>query len=132
MVRIWNYSKTPLRGASSLELWLDGTLLYAGELGPAVPIPAALSNNGIAAGGKRRIPRPCWSLLFTPDSAVTAAEVDARRIHYCGAFEQDVLCFNDGQLVKQQSSARAMQLAAASVKPAAAQRPATSLLSAYR
>ena len=34
-IRLRNYSKTPGRGAASLDLWLDGRLAYSGPLKPA-------------------------------------------------------------------------------------------------
>jgi hypothetical protein len=36
-VRLWNYGKTPSRGAKQLELLLDGTLVYAGYVRAAPP-----------------------------------------------------------------------------------------------
>lgn len=38
MIRIWNYAKTPSRGAFEMEMYLDESLVYRGLLMPAPPV----------------------------------------------------------------------------------------------
>eukprot|EP00001_Collodictyon_triciliatum_P026811 04884_6 len=35
MIRFWNYSKTPARGANDVDISLDDTLIFKGQIRPA-------------------------------------------------------------------------------------------------
>lgn len=92
-IKLWNYAKTPERGARELDIYLDDLLMFSGTL--------------------RRAPEDCGSLklqhkimddfsqpvLFTNNQAHVDAE--KRRVLYCGSEEQDVLCINEGQVMKE-------------------------------
>ena len=80
MVKIWNYSKSPLRGASSLEISVDDNLIYKGDLAQA----GTLKN-------------PYQVILFSNDESVIRRE--ASNVHYCGSIEQSVLCINEREIM---------------------------------
>jgi hypothetical protein len=145
LVRLFNYSKTPARGAGSLELWLDSTLIYAGDLRPT-PLPEQVAPVAAGAGGSSGaaaagpVPRACTSILFTSDPDTVAAEAAAQRVHFCGAFEQEVALYNNARLVAAGKGAAgaAVPVANGRLPPAAAQavgalgaRPMTSLVASW-
>ena len=41
MLRVWNYARTPARGAAELHVAVDGAIVYGGYLAPAPPEPGA-------------------------------------------------------------------------------------------
>lgn len=110
LVRLFNYSKTPLRGVGAVQLWLDGSLIFAGEVAPvglAAAAAAAAGGGGVGAPHATGL-RECKSIVFRPD-ATTAAEVAAGRVTFAAGHEQEVLCFNNGVLVPAASSRRAVE-----------------------
>lgn len=79
-ISIWNYSKTPARGAKDVSVWLDGRLLARARLE--------------AAGSDT--PAEAQTLLFTPDRF---AATRRRRSQKSSAdATQDVLCIDDNQV----------------------------------
>jgi hypothetical protein len=122
LIRIFNYSKTPARGAAEVEVTLDGVLVFAGELADA-PLgglhtvaslraaAAASVKQGRGAGqSPTRVLRPCNSIVLSDDRALLLAEAQAGRLHYCGTTEQQVLCFNAGRMAVNVSSAKAVKV----------------------
>ena len=80
MVKIWNYSRTPARGASSLEISVDNKLLYKGGLAQAHSLPNAYQ-----------------AILFSDNEHLIGEE--KRNLFYCGNSEQSVLCINERQIM---------------------------------
>ena len=80
MVKIWNYSRTPARGASSLEISVDNKLLYKGGLAQAHSLPNAYQ-----------------AILFSDNEPLIGEE--KRNLFYCGNSEQSVLCINERQIM---------------------------------
>ena len=76
-IRLWNYSKTPARGAAMVDVSLDGATLYQGFLREAPPAPAPL------------VPQ---TVLFSNDPALV--ERLAPEAHSVSE-EQSVLLFNE-------------------------------------
>ena len=83
LLRFFNYSKTPSRGAKDIRIRVDGSLVYMGVL-PAVD----LNNNASETG---------TSILFSNDAALVRSE--RHRISYCGNADQDVLCIDERQVI---------------------------------
>lgn len=65
-VQIWNYTKRPERGASCVQVWLDGLLIYSGALrrAPAAPVNARASATPVASTEFAQ------ALIFTDDAAI--------------------------------------------------------------
>lgn len=128
LIRVFNYSKTPARGAAEVEVAVDGLVVFQGELADAPPSglhSAATLRQAAKAGGGgagATVPRPCNSIVLSDDRALLAAEHAAGRLHFCGAAEQQVLCFNNGRMAVGVSSAKAVKVAQAleqSLRPSA-------------
>jgi hypothetical protein len=130
LVRLWNYSRSAGRGVGTLELWVDGTLAWLGDLSPAPamqPQPPSAAKRGPrdgAAGAPqdRAVLRPYHPLVFSADRDALSREVATYRAAHAavGAApslglltgsggEQETLLFNDGVLARQLSSRRALQ-----------------------
>jgi hypothetical protein len=100
-----NYSKTPVRGAREVTVWLDSQIVYRGGL-PMVgsilpPRGRGMGAAGVAGGGaageaQHSTASGEHAILFSNDAALV------RRFrpvaNYCGSSEQDVLCINEGQV----------------------------------
>jgi hypothetical protein len=87
MVKLWNYSKDPARGVSLFELWVDHWIVFRGEARRADP-----SADGGAADAAGQ------AVLFTNDARLAGRE--RKTCLYCGAKEQDVMCVNEGAVMK--------------------------------
>jgi hypothetical protein len=126
LVRLWNYSRNAGRGVGTLELWVDGTLAWLGDLSPAPAMqpqpPSAAKRGARDAAAGRAVLRPYHPLVFSADRAALSREVALyRAVHAAvGAApslelltgsggEQETLLFNDGVLARQLSSRRALQ-----------------------
>jgi len=98
LIRLFNYSKSPTRGAGSVAVWLDGACIFSGELevghagGPLSPLPGG----GPSAGLR---PRPCSSIAFTSDPRLIGSDVACAAFGNSGKREQHVLCYDEGRLV---------------------------------
>jgi len=120
LIRIFNYSKTPARGAASVQVWLDGNLIFLGELQPAPTTTTTTTktttskqafNKNQKVSGKVR---PCSSIAFTSNPNLLIGDVENGYISYCGSGEQGVVCYNDGAIVgkiskKQELAIRALR-----------------------
>jgi hypothetical protein len=91
LVKFWNYAKTPERGVRDLDIYLDDLHVFSGTLRRA---PEAS-----ARGYSRELDDFSQPVLFTANQAVVDAE--KRRVLYCGGEEQDVLCINEGQVMRE-------------------------------
>ena len=100
LIRFFNYSKTPARGAGSVEVWLDGAIVFAGDLQPA----------GDAQGEG---PRQCSSVAFSDDADLVGGDVERGAVKYCGEGAQDVVCWNDRRIVGRVSAKAALAMRAA-------------------
>ena len=100
LIRFFNYSKTPARGAGSVEVWLDGVIVFAGDLQPA----------GDAQGEG---PRQCSSVAFSDDADLVGGDVERGAVKYCGEGAQDVVCWNDRRIVGRLSAKAALAMRAA-------------------
>jgi len=115
MVRIWNYRKTPARGAREFSLWIDGHLLYRGGLKKAPSVEDPYRGQAV---------------LFTNDPVVIRREKD--EIFYCGKEEQDLLCINDRQvLIRSKQIFTNPDPCAEGVVPDLTKRPDTAVLRQY-
>ena len=92
MIKLWNYSKTPTRGAKEVEIWLDDLQIYSGMLREAPNCPGKTKSGKLQQASSFDQP-----ILFTNDAATVSRE--KRKVLYCGSEEQDVLCINDGQVM---------------------------------
>ena len=81
MIKIFNYSKTPNRGVSSIEVAVDEILIYKGSLS---------KYNGV--GNKFQ------TILFTNNDKIV--EEERNNLLYCGRREQNVLCINERQVME--------------------------------
>ena len=122
LIRIFNYSKTPARGASSVQVWLDGNLIFLGELQPA-PIIITTTTTISSLSSKQAFNknqkisgkvRPCSSIAFTSNPNLLKGDYENGYISYCGSGEQGVVCYNDGAIVgklskKQELAIRALR-----------------------
>ncbi|TYZ61358.1 hypothetical protein PybrP1_003635, partial [[Pythium] brassicae (nom. inval.)] len=96
MIKFWNYSKTPERGAKELDIYLDDLHLYSGTLRKAPNENHGVGRLGTKVQMTEDFGQP---ILFSAHQAQVDAE--KRRVLYCGAEEQDVLCINEGQVVQE-------------------------------
>lgn len=106
LIRLFNYSKTPSRGTGAVELWLDGLCIFSGAVAPAQSAGggATRSSSGplgsaYAQSSTALVPRPCSSIAFTTDPALIGTDVAAKSFCYSGGREQEVVCWDEGQLV---------------------------------
>lgn len=84
LIRLLNYSKSPLRGVSDLEVLADDLLIYRGAIRKS-------RGAGSAAGEDE------WqSILFTGQAETIARE--SRRVHTSSS-EDHVLLVNDGKAI---------------------------------
>jgi len=129
MVKIWNYARTPSRGASEAYIWLDGALVYAGYLRAA---PAAPADPAAAADFGQTI------LLYATPAIIAAERCNVHSVRE----EQHCLLVNERKIVEGQSivlqekqsvaaaaGAAASPLSSLSGAPSAShlQRPGTSI-----
>ena len=77
MIKLWNYTKTPMRGVSAFEIAIDDLIVYRGELGKE------------ACG---------QTVLFTDD--VKLIRHAKPSVQYCGRQEQSVLLINERQVME--------------------------------
>lgn len=105
MIKIWNYARTPTRGASETYIWMDGALVYAGYLraAPQAPVSAAESS------------APCFgqSIMLHSSSVLLAAE--RANVHSVRE-EQHCLLVNERKVVEGESIVRQEKLSATSAK----------------
>ncbi|ETV65305.1 hypothetical protein, variant [Aphanomyces astaci] len=92
MIKIYNYSKTPDRGAREIEIYVDDLKVYMGSLRQAPPSPGVTRLGKVQQGVEFGQP-----ILFTLNPA--QVEHEKRKVVYCGSEDQDVLCINEGQVV---------------------------------
>ncbi|KAL3876809.1 hypothetical protein ACJMK2_034603 [Sinanodonta woodiana] len=117
MVKIWNYSKTPQRGAKDFALLVDDLLVYNGEL-KAVPHVA----RGIVPTAQAS--QPYHTIIFTNKKEILKREKNT--IISNQGLEQDIQMTNDMKIVSHYADPKKAQ----SGKPVdQAQRPKTSVTS---
>lgn len=83
LIRLYNYSKTPSRGAKAIEIFVDDVLVFSGDLRPspafsdlpvcAEPVEGSSFDHGIN-WGSRTEPRLAQTILFTNDATIVAEE----------------------------------------------------------
>ena len=112
MIKIWNYARTPSRGASEAFIWLDGALVFAGYLLPAPPAPPG-GGEADARTGTSGEETACFgqAILLNATPALLAAE---RRRVVCSAGEQHCLLINERKVVEGQSIVHQERQSAAS------------------
>ncbi|RLO11863.1 hypothetical protein DYB28_011135, partial [Aphanomyces astaci] len=93
MIKIYNYSKTPDRGAREIEIYVDDLKVYMGSLRQAPPSPGVTRLGKVQQGVEFGQP-----ILFTLNPAQVEVH-EKRKVVYCGSEDQDVLCINEGQVV---------------------------------
>ena len=100
--QIWNYSKRPERGARSVEVWVDGLLVFRGALPPARTTGAyqAILFSGAADIVEREQPHVRRQVTHAHTSFTDLPT----QVAYCGTSEQRVALFNDGVLVPRPGS----------------------------
>ena len=104
MVRIFNYSKTPSRGAGRVQLWIDNLCVCQSDLQPAPEITSNIkSKSNDTKSSVVWLPRPCCTLAFTNNSLLIQRDNDLHYIKYCGINDQDVAYYNDGKLISKLS-----------------------------
>ncbi|KAK3599312.1 hypothetical protein CHS0354_028678 [Potamilus streckersoni] len=117
MVKIWNYSKTPQRGAKDFALLVDDLLVYNGEL-KVVPHVA----RGIVPTAQAS--QPYHTIIFTNKKEILKREKNT--IISNQGLEQDIQMTNDMKIVSHYADPKKAQ----SGKPVdQAQRPKTSVTS---
>ncbi|OQR99159.1 hypothetical protein THRCLA_06594 [Thraustotheca clavata] len=92
MLKVYNYSKTPERGAREIAIYLDDLQIYMGTLRQAPPAPGQTRSGKLQQAVEFSQP-----ILFTLNPAIVEGE--KRKLLYCGTDEQDVLCINEGQVI---------------------------------
>jgi hypothetical protein len=128
LIRIFNYSKTPARGAGSVQVWLDGNLIFLGELQPA-PSSMHQTKNRSGRVDVGMIPRPCSSIAFSSNPTLLKGDYDNGYISYCGSGEQGVVLYNEGAIVGKLSQKQELALRALKDSHKAGNvRPKTSLV----
>jgi hypothetical protein len=124
LIRIFNYSKTPSRGAKEFKLDADGLLVCMGTLADA----NSETRHHPASGGHSQGQTIC----FSSDPSVVRACKD-RLLPYSGRSEQDVLCVNERSVMVR---SKAMQLpadpSAVGVVADINRRPATGVVNVNR
>jgi hypothetical protein len=122
MIKVWNYSKNPERGAREVDIFMDDLKIYSGSLRKAPNAPT-LGRNGNRPQVVEDFSQP---ILFTNNQA--QVDTEKRRVVYCGQEEQDVLCINEGQVVHESKAMhRAPDPGAEGVHVDLTKRPMTSL-----
>ncbi|KDO32656.1 hypothetical protein SPRG_02357 [Saprolegnia parasitica CBS 223.65] len=122
MIKVFNYAKTPERGAREIEIYLDDLKLYMGSLRQAPPAPSLARTGKLQQAIEFGQP-----ILFTLHPGLVEAE--KRKLLYCGAEEQDVLCINEGQvIVESKAMYRAPDPGAEGVVVDLLQRPTTAMI----
>jgi protein JBTS26 len=125
LIKFWNYSKTPERGAKDMDIYLDDLHIFSGTLRKA---PHGNGGQHIGRFGPTQLVVEEFSqpvLLSTNQAQVDA---EKRRVHYCGTEEQDVLCINEGQVVQESKAMyRKPDPGAEGVVVDLAQRPMTAM-----
>eukprot|EP00887_Chlorella_sp_A99_P000656 scaffold5.g656.t1 len=98
-LRVWNYARTPARGAREAEVYLDEQLVWKGLLqrAPEAPAPgqdfsqllpfSEEATQAAAAAAQRRAPRTVGGAALPPAADAVAGWLDGH----------DVLLFNEGQ-----------------------------------
>nr|XP_058956236.1 katanin-interacting protein-like [Pocillopora verrucosa] len=94
MVKVWNYSKTPIRGVQQFGLLVDDLLVYHGIL-PQVPAVT----KGILPNID--MPTPHHTILFTDHEQI--ALVERKNVLSNKGGEQDVQLTNDKRIVSHYS-----------------------------
>ncbi|DBA02328.1 TPA: hypothetical protein N0F65_006203 [Lagenidium giganteum] len=94
MIKIWNYSKSPERGAKDVDIYLDDLHLFSGSLRKA---PMAF--DGHARSKHQVVQEFSQPILFSASQA--QVDTEKRKVWYCGSEEQDVLCINEGQVMQE-------------------------------
>jgi len=112
---VWNYSKTPGRGACEIQFWADDTLILMSELKMASASAPSFPNRSGTPTPKRLVKQSDavdvgQSFLFSDDPVVTRQFADA--VHCSGSREQDVVCWDEGEII---SRSRPMQVGAQNV-----------------
>lgn len=128
MIRFWNYSKRPERGARTVEIWIDDTLVFWGGLRRGMPPKGAYIAPPVEKGHTTHDGSSDYSqpVLFTHDAAVIAAEKG--KVPYCGETGQDVMCINERKVVAASEAAYMVEPTAPGVQIDLAARPTTSLV----
>jgi len=128
MIRFWNYSKRPERGARTVEIWIDDTLVFWGGLKRATPPAPAYIAPPVRDGttthdGSVDFSQP---VLFTHDP--TIVEEEKSKVPYCGSTEQDVMCINERNVVAATEISYMVDPTAHGVQIDLGARPTTSLV----
>jgi len=89
-IRIWNYSQTPKRGVQEIEVCFDGNIIYQGFL--------SMKSTTASMNAKNEY----QTVLFTSDLPLLRQE--GKNTFYCGSFRQAVLCINDNQVMREDST----------------------------
>ncbi|XP_078346621.1 katanin-interacting protein-like isoform X3 [Oculina patagonica] len=118
MVKVWNYSKTPIRGVQQFGLLVDDLLVYHGIL-PQVPAVT----RGILPN--LEMPTPHHTILFTDHEQIALAE--RKNVLSNKGDEQDIQLTNDKRVVSHYNDPKSAGKAA---DPAL--RPKTSVPAAFQ
>jgi hypothetical protein len=124
LLRLFNYSKTPARGAGAVECWVDGLCVFSGELQPA---GGGAATGGAAGGGGAVRPRTSCAIAFTHDPRILAQDASLKHFPYCGQGEQEVVHWDSGRIVGKLSRKAELAADAAIAAARAVGRPRTSL-----
>jgi hypothetical protein len=87
-MKIWNYSRTPSRGARLVELWIDDLVVYRGSLRQA---------GSPGAAGLVEPDSASQAILFSGDPSLIKQE--AHQVYHCAAHEQEVVFINERQVM---------------------------------
>lgn len=99
MVKVWNYSKTPIRGVQQFGLLVDNLLVYHGIL-PQVPAVT----RGILPN--LDMPIPHHTVLFTDQEQIALAE--RKNVLSNKGGEQDIQLTNDKRIVSHYSDSKSV------------------------